>query len=499
MNKSKMMTVAVLACALMLGSCVDDKESASVESIRTAKAAQLNALASYNTALAEAALITAKADALVKEAEAAATAETTAEQKQKFELQLEQLKAEAALAVAKANKAALEAKQEMQKNTEQHILTLFGNYQTANATLASLNNDLLGEQVSLIAAQAGLADWKVQKADEILGCNTEIAKQEAIKKALNALPANNIDAAKAAAEANKTAKKGITDRQAVANSNLIKASNAYKDAKDAIDETETAKQITYLKDNYPAFLKTVSVTIDTLEKTRAFDTYTVYDKLINAELIRLKEASYQFDEQLGKIDGSETGTLNYNLVEAKKAESDAKKENDKVGATAADRLAYAAAQEATQAAQNAVDKNREDKAKSLEKYNELMTAQSAFAGNSLNAYNKAIAIARNAAIGEILAEIALKPINDELDTNMATQGVLDAVANGLADIKDLISKCDVAISAQQKAITIAEGISDKDQLVAYTNEKISNLKAEIANQQLIVTNFKVQLDAALAN
>lgn len=498
MNKSKMMTVAVLACALMLGSCVDDKESASVESIRTAKAAQLNALASYNTAMAEAALISAKADALVKEAEAAATAETTAEQKQKFEIQLAQLKAEAALAVARANQAAQEAAQEMQKSAEQHILTLFGNYQTANATLASLNNDLLGEQVNLIAAQAGLADWKVQKADEILGCNTEIAKQEAIKKALNALPANNIAAAKAAAEANKTAKKGITDRLAVANSNFIKTTNAFKDAKDATDETETAKQAMFLDDNYPDFLKTTTVTVDTLEKTRTYDTYSVYDKLINAELIRLNENSKQFDEQLGKADGSEIGTLNYNLVEAKKAEAEAKKENDKVGATAADRLAYAAAMEATQAAQNAIDKNREDKAESQVDYNKLLKAQAAFTEANSVAYQAAIVKVRKAAIEDIKAEVALKPINDELDTNTATQGVLDAVANGLADIKDLISKCDVAISAQQKAISIAEGISDKDQLVAYTTEKISNLKAEIANQQLIVTNFKAELDSALA-
>lgn len=501
MNKLKMMTVAILASGLMLGSCIDDKESASVETIRNAKAAQLNAIATYKNAMAEAALINAKAEALVKEAEAAATTEATAEKKQEFEIKLEQLKAEAALAIAIANQAAQAAQQQMQKEAEAHVLSLFNNYQSANSTLAGLNDQLFSEQVALISAQADLADWTVQKADEILGCNTEIAKQQAIKTALQALPANDKAAAVAAAEANKNALKGITDRLAVANSELIKATTAYHNAVQAIAETETAIQGDFLATEYPSCVKVVSVTPkdDNNEAaSESYDTYIIYDKQISAQLIKLREASYSYDEQLGKTDGSETGTLYANLKAAREAEAEAKTAASAPDATAADRLAYATAMEATQAAQKAIDQAKEDKATSLEDYNKLLAAQTAFTEEGSAAYKTAIGAAETAGATEIAARLVMEPIQKEIEANGALQNALDAVAEGLTDISDLISKCDVAISAQQKLITIAQGISNKDQLVAFTQEKIKNLQAEIAEQVLIVAYLKAELDAELA-
>lgn len=73
--KKKFIAVSVLICALALGSttltsCVDDNESASVTAIRDAKAAQLNALANYQQAQADAKKIIAEAEAAIKNAEA---------------------------------------------------------------------------------------------------------------------------------------------------------------------------------------------------------------------------------------------------------------------------------------------------------------------------------------------------------------------------------------------------------------------------------------------
>ena len=73
--KKKFIAVSVLICALALGSttltsCVDDNESASVTAIRDAKAAQLNALANYQQAPADAEKIVAEAEAAIRNAEA---------------------------------------------------------------------------------------------------------------------------------------------------------------------------------------------------------------------------------------------------------------------------------------------------------------------------------------------------------------------------------------------------------------------------------------------
>lgn len=93
--KKKFIAVSMVLGALALSSttltsCVDDNESASVTKIRDAKAAQLNALAAASNADAE----LKKAKALVQQANAAKTEQETAEAQQRFEIELEALKAE---------------------------------------------------------------------------------------------------------------------------------------------------------------------------------------------------------------------------------------------------------------------------------------------------------------------------------------------------------------------------------------------------------------------
>ena len=66
----KFMLVATLVGVLSLGACVDDKESASVEKIRNAKAEQLLSIAALNEAEAYAKKVLADADAALKAVEA---------------------------------------------------------------------------------------------------------------------------------------------------------------------------------------------------------------------------------------------------------------------------------------------------------------------------------------------------------------------------------------------------------------------------------------------
>lgn len=69
--KKKLMMVAVLLGALSLGACVDNNESASVTTVRNAKAEQLKGAAALANAQAEAETIRVNAEAKLKEAEAA--------------------------------------------------------------------------------------------------------------------------------------------------------------------------------------------------------------------------------------------------------------------------------------------------------------------------------------------------------------------------------------------------------------------------------------------
>lgn len=98
MNKSKLISVAVL-CALALGACVDDKESASVTALREAKTSYLKAQADYQSAQAE----VAKINAEVAKAKAEAEAEVA---KLKAQAEVAKTEAEAALLKQQAEEAA---------------------------------------------------------------------------------------------------------------------------------------------------------------------------------------------------------------------------------------------------------------------------------------------------------------------------------------------------------------------------------------------------------
>lgn len=185
--RKKFIAVYALMAILALGSttltsCVDDNESASVTAIRNAKAEQLNALAAAANADAE----VQKAEALYKQALAAQTEQQTAEDKARFEAEIESLKA---------------LYEQQRQNYEQQIIqnqalfrnTLYQNYLGANSKLKELEGKYIEAQLNLASAKAGVTTAEKAAQATILAQDEEIAKQQAMIEAYKALPENSRD------------------------------------------------------------------------------------------------------------------------------------------------------------------------------------------------------------------------------------------------------------------------------------------------------------------
>ena len=185
--RKKFIAVYALMAVLALGSttltsCVDDNESASVTAIRNAKAEQLKALAAAANADAE----VQKAEALYKQALTAQTEQQTAEDKARFEAEIESLKAHY---------------EQLRQNYEQQIIqnqasfrnTLYLNYIGANNKLKELEGKYIEAQLNLASAKAGVTTAEKAAQATILAQDEEIAKQQAMIEAYKALPENSRD------------------------------------------------------------------------------------------------------------------------------------------------------------------------------------------------------------------------------------------------------------------------------------------------------------------
>ena len=186
--KKKFIAVYALIGVLALGSttltsCVDDNESASVTvtAVRDAKAAQLNAIAEAETALAN----LRNAKAAIAEAEAANEA-----------AKLPQIQAEVAAAAQEAQNRLEEAMQTLVKDQQQHIVDLATNYQTAQSNVISLTRkiaerrlDLAELAIDTINPTASTAIRIIEK--EILSQKRDMAEYQAELDAYNTLDGAN--------------------------------------------------------------------------------------------------------------------------------------------------------------------------------------------------------------------------------------------------------------------------------------------------------------------
>ncbi len=201
--KKKFIAVSVLICALALGSttltsCVDDNESASVTAIRDAKAAQLNALANYQQAQADAEKIISEAKAAIKNAEAKAKEiqneiDSLKLEKKKAtiatEIEAAQAKAEAALIL---QKAALEkAKAELlQASDAVDLATKWRINNLVAAADAIMNGGvytlytgdiIVNPDGSISSSGNSKQEITIAPAASITGLNTELLSQKAAR------------------------------------------------------------------------------------------------------------------------------------------------------------------------------------------------------------------------------------------------------------------------------------------------------------------------------
>mgnify|MGYP003175728436 FL=1 len=201
--KKKFIAVSVLICALALGSttltsCVDDNESASVTAIRDAKAAQLNALANYQQAQADAEKIISEAKAAIKNAEAKAKEiqneiDSLKLEKKKAtiatEIEAAQAQAEAALIL---QKAALEkAKAELlQASDAVDLATKWRINNLVAAADAIMNGGvytlytgdiIVNPDGSISSSGNSKQEITIASAASITGLNTELLSQKAAR------------------------------------------------------------------------------------------------------------------------------------------------------------------------------------------------------------------------------------------------------------------------------------------------------------------------------
>ena len=171
----------VLVCAMGLGmvSCVESEESPSVEAIRNAKAEQLKALSNLYNAQAEAAKVTANAEAALLNAQAEYQKEMTKEAAEKFAVEIQVIKAQADSAILAAQKASAQYEKEILEMAHAKIQVLYTQYSAYAGQLAQAKQDLLDAKVELAAQEAGIVSVKEAAQNTVASETAKIAQYEA--------------------------------------------------------------------------------------------------------------------------------------------------------------------------------------------------------------------------------------------------------------------------------------------------------------------------------
>lgn len=284
MNK-KFLFGAALVGILGFGSCVDNNESPSVTNIREAKAEQLKALAAVENANAQAALITANAEAKAKEAQAALAEAQAAYQQALADYQAaqtEEAKARAEEAMARAEVEKQRAANELQtlagqleidllnqkkdlliaqkeyeealKNSEEdkaaELQELLNQYNNYSMTLLSAREMLATDKINLAQLKAGLIDAAEANQKTIAQNNKEIAnKKEQIPGWQAYIDTykkySNTSEAKAAYEEADRALIDLGKANNAANNAYAKADDAYRNAQNTMNNSAYVKAADY--------------------------------------------------------------------------------------------------------------------------------------------------------------------------------------------------------------------------------------------------------------
>lgn len=474
--KKKFIAVSVLICALALGSttltsCVDDNESASVTAIRDAKAAQLNALAAASNAEAE----LNQAKALVEKANAANTEQMTAEAQQRFEIELESLKAQ-------YEQKLLDWKKQIAQANENLRSEVYDNYVAAVEDLQDLESKYITATSELAAAKVGLISAEKFAQTTILQQEEVIAKNQAKIDSYKALEANDRD--------NLLKQIEELTVEISAQENTVSINESAADAKeDAFEESqyaykgkttyptieptlETGKAIKFLQNNYGSVLTTNDVdpedqTLYTVEKC------SLLQSKVEATLVTLKGDVETYTTELGKSTDeaaasvSESGKSAYAKYNFLKKDYETKKKayDD---AAAADKPSLKAPMDAAYQAMLEADepngllyeakKNLTDAEEALAKFNEAIAT---FSGDAYKAYEAAIDATLKAGEEWAKAEETEKESRLALATLQGEKQAAEDLLNANPDIDLLIAECEKNIAEANAKITDAQEFTQK--------------------------------------
>lgn len=533
--------MAVLALGTTVTSCVDDNESASVTAIRDAKAEQLKALAAVSNAEAE----YHKAMAAVQNAQAEQIANQTAEDKARFEIQLEQLKAE-------AEEARLNALKQIQIATQGMISDATRNYTDAAEAVVTLTGEIIDQELLIKKNEAGLISAQKLAEESILGYKRTIAKEEAKKAVYEAISADgNYDVVveKQKLTSEQTDKANVVS---VKTAEYTNANTAFTDAaaawagKTATDGTntvtieptlKTGKAIKALHEmETDAIISTfVLVSEDKYADAEAqtgasVSVYSLNEAQVIRETINLKNAIAIAEAALGETDdaavsptdpsaSTATAYAKYNFY--KEAYDDAKAAYDAAPATPADvkeslkdamDLANATLIEQKASILDAAQEDIDEAKENQKNFNDaiaLLDAESA-------EYKEYIA-----AIDAVLAKEG-KALNDAQKAKYDAVIAYDEVTAKLNAVKNFIttdlSGNDVPVSGDVEALIIAcdkaiaeanEDIAEAEQLIASgstegaaailekSKQNLENMKVELELKKQIAEKYKAELEAAI--
>ena len=523
--------MAVLALGATVTSCVDDNESASVTAIRDAKAEQLKALAAASNAEAE----YRKAMAAVQNAQAEQIANQTAEEKARFEIQLEQLKAE-------AEEARLKALQQIQNATQGMISQATTNYTTAAEAVVTLTGEIIDQELLIKKNEAGLISAQKLAEELILGYKRTIAKEEAKKAVYEAISADgNYDVVveKQKLTSEQTDKANIVS---VKTAEYTNANTAFTDAAAAwagktvtygtntvtIEPTlKTGKAIKALREMIISTSVLVSEDkyADAEAQTGAsVSVYSLNEAQVIRKTVALKNAIATAEAALGKADDAAdpagaTAYARYNVY--KEAYDNAKAAYDAAPATPADvkeslkdamDLANATLIEKkasiVDAAQEVIDEAKENQknfndaialldAESAE-YKEYISAVDAVLAKEGKALNDAQKAKDDAVIAYDEVSAKLNAVNRFITTDASGNDVPVA-----GDVEALIIACDKAIAGANENIAEAEqlivsgGTEGATAILEKSKQDLENMKVELELKKQIAEKYKAELEAAI--
>lgn len=473
--KKKFIAVSVLLCALALSSttltsCVDDNESASVTAIRDAKAAQLNALAAASNADAE----LKKAKALVQQANAAKTEQETAEAQQRFEIELEALKAEYEQKLLDWQKQVAQANDELRGE-------VYDNYVTAVGTLKGLESEYITASSNLASAKVGLISAEKYAQTIILTQQEVIAQNEAAIEAYKTLGTNDRDALLKQIEELDVQISAQQDVVAIKRSEETAKETAFNESKypyegktsyPAVEPTlETGKAIKFLNTlEYRDVLHSDKVSPED-ESENAVNKYSLLQSKVESHLNTLKDEvetattalGKETDEAAASVDeAGKSAWAKYNFLkkdyEAKKKAYDDAAAADKPSLKPDMDQAYQAMLAAQEPGGIITDAKEElaSAEETLAKFNEAVAA---FSGEAYTAYEAAIDATLKAreeweAANEAYTESEL--------TRAELQGERSAantLLNANPNIDLLIAECEQAIAEANSKITEAQEFS----------------------------------------